>query len=71
MHPSKYFNSKYMAFVGYETCDKLIWESGEGRTITNKIRKQGISKTDINKFSSASTFKFGLSLHKYSCDILS
>ena len=39
---SKYFNSKYIQFVGYDTRDKLIWKSGEGIRITNKMRKQGI-----------------------------
>ena len=26
----KGFSSSYMDFVGYETCDKLIWTSGKG-----------------------------------------
>ena len=30
MYYSKCFNSKYMDFVGYDRCDKLIWKSGEG-----------------------------------------
>ena len=47
----KYFNYNYMEFVGYDTCDKLIWTSGEGIIITNRIRKQGIPKTHINKIS--------------------
>ena len=30
MYSSKSFNYNYMEFVGYETCEKLIWTSGEG-----------------------------------------
>ena len=59
-----------MGFVGYETCDKLIWTSGEGRRITNKISKQVITKTNINKIARSLTFGFGCSTHKDTCDIL-
>ena len=31
MYYSKYFNSNYLEFFGYETCDKLICTSGEVR----------------------------------------
>ena len=44
MYSSKGFNSNYMDFVGYETCDRLIWTSGEGCINTNTISKQGIPK---------------------------
>ena len=36
MYYSQYFNYNYMEFVGYETCGKLIWTSGEGRIIKIK-----------------------------------
>ena len=60
-----------MEFVGYKTCDKFIWTSGEGSIITNKIRKQGNPKTHINKISPSSTLGFGYSSHKETWDILS
>ena len=60
-----------MEFFGYDTCDKLIWTSGEGNIITNKISKKGITKTHNNKISLSSTLGFGCSLHKDTCDILS
>ena len=44
MYYSKSFYSNYTEFVGYETCDKLIWTSGEGLRNTNTISKQGIKK---------------------------
>ena len=56
-----YFNSKYMEFFVYETCDKLIWTSGEGSRITNEIIKQLNPKTNINKVSTARTLGFGCS----------
>ena len=40
-----------MRFVGYDTCDKLIWISGEGNRIIIKISIQGTPKTHINKIS--------------------
>ena len=60
-----------MEFFGYEKCDKLIWTSGEGNKITNKISKQGSPKTHIKKIYSASTLGFGFPPQKYTCDILS
>ena len=39
MYYSKSFNSNYMKFVGYDTCDRLKWTSGEGSIIINKIIK--------------------------------
>ena len=30
MNSSKCFNYNYMNFVGYGTCEKLIWTEGEG-----------------------------------------
>ena len=38
-----------MDFFGYATCEKLLWTSGEGNIITNKISKQ--DKTHNNKIS--------------------
>ena len=60
MYSSKYFNSKYIEFVCYEICDKLIWTSGERIRIINKISKQGITKK-INKVSTTSALgrRFG------------
>ena len=58
-----------MDFVGYETCDKLIWSSGEGRKNTNKIRRKGIHNIYINKISPSSTLGFGYSPHKDTCGI--
>ena len=40
IYSSKYFNSKYTEFVGYDTCEKLIWTSGEDNIIKNEIRKK-------------------------------
>ena len=71
MYHSKYFNSKYMEFVGYDTCDKLIQTSGEGIRITNKVSKQGITKIHINNVYPKSTLVFACSPHEYTCDILS
>ena len=71
IYSSKYFNSKYMEFVDYDTCDKLIWTSGEVSIITNKMSKQGIAKTNIKKVSTTSTLSFGCYPHKETCDILS
>ena len=51
IYSSKYFNSNLMEFVGYDKNGKLIWTSGEGIIITNKISKQWITKTRINKIS--------------------
>ena len=48
MYSSKCFNYKYMDFVGYKTCDKLVFISGEGIINANKISRQGIPKTHIN-----------------------
>ena len=47
----KCFNSNYIEFVDYDTCEKLIWISGEDRIITNKISKQGSTKIHINNIS--------------------
>ena len=37
---SKSSNHRYMEFVGYNRCEKLIWTSGEDIIITNKTRKK-------------------------------
>ena len=60
-----------MEFVGYDTHEKLIWTSGEGNIIKNKIIKQGITKTQTNKISPSSKLGFGCSPHKGTCDIFS
>ena len=57
MYPSKQINCNHMEFVGYDTCEKSIWTSGEGIIITDKIRKQGIPKTHTNKIYPSSTYK--------------
>ena len=49
MHSSKCFNYNYTEFIGYETCDKLIWTSGKGCRKTNLISKQEIPKITINE----------------------
>ena len=61
MYYSKYFNSNYLEFFGYETCDKLIWKSDTVFRNKNTIIKQGIPKININNTSPASTFCFGCS----------
>ena len=58
-------------FFGRDTCEKLIWTSGQGRIITNKISKIIIPKTYINKIYPSSTFSFLCYPHKNTCDILS
>ena len=60
-----------MEFVGYKTCDKFIWTSGEGSIITNKIRKQGIPKINMNMTYPSETLGFSCYPHKYTYDILS
>ena len=55
MYYSEGFNSNYMGLVGYETCDKLIWTSGEVFINKNTISKQLIPKSIINKISPSST----------------
>ena len=44
IYSSTCFNYNYMEFVGYETCEKLIWTSGESCRNTNTTRKQGNPK---------------------------
>ena len=71
IYSSKCFNCIYMKFVGYDTCDKIIWTSGEVWINTDTISKQGIPKININKTSPSSTLGFGCSPHKETCYILS
>ena len=71
MYSSKSFNYNYMEFVDYDTWDKLIWTSGEGCRNKNKISRQGIPKTHINKVSPSSTLVFGCYPNKETCDIIS
>ena len=47
MYYTKGFNSNYKEFVGYETCDKLIFPSGKGFRNTNTISKQVIPRMII------------------------
>ena len=61
MYSSECFNYNYIEFVGYETCDKLIWTSGKGCRNTNTISKQGIPKININIKSPSAKLGFGCS----------
>ena len=70
MYYSKGFNSNYVEFVGYETCENLIWTSGKDCRITNTISKQGILKRNMNMTSPSKTLGFGCTLHNDTCDIL-
>ena len=47
-----------MEFFGYETCDILIWTSGEGWRNTNTIVKQDIPKNNMKKTYPSSTLSF-------------
>ena len=60
-----------MKFVAYETCDKLIWISGESYRDLNTIRKQVIPKNNMNRTYPSSTLSFVYSPYKDTCDILS
>ena len=60
-----------MEFVFYDTCDRLLWISGEGSRIKIKISKEVIPKTHTNKIYTPITLSFGCSPHKDNCDILS
>ena len=71
MYSSKRFNFDYIQFVGYETCQKLICTPCDSCRNTNKIRKQGIPKSNINKTFPSSKLGFGCYPHKDTCDILS
>ena len=71
MHSYKCFNSNYMEFVGCETCDKLIWTSGDVCRNINTIIKQGIPISNMNITSTSAAFGFCCSPHKYTCYILS
>ena len=71
MFSSTCFNYNYIEFVGYETCNKLIWTSGEGLRNTDTTRKQVINKSNMNKKYHFSTLGFGCSPHKDTNDILS
>ena len=48
MYSSQFFNFNSMECVGYETCEILIWTSGEGCRNKNSISKQGIPKIIMN-----------------------
>ena len=71
MYSSKSSNSKYMEFVGYETCENFIWTSGEVSRDKDETIKQGSYKTHINNISPPSSLIFGCFNHKDTCDILS
>ena len=60
-----------MEFVVYDTCENLIWNSGEGRRNKNKTTRSLIPKTHIKKVSPSSTLGFVCSPQNYTCDILS
>ena len=71
MYSSKCFNYNYIEFVGYETCEKLIWKSGEGYRNTHTISKQGIPRSNMNMTSPSSKLDLGCSPHKGTCDLFS
>ena len=71
IYSSNFSNFNYMEFVGYDTCDKLVWTSVEGCRITNTISKQVITEININKTSPSSTLGFGCSPYNDTCYILS
>ena len=71
MYPSKCFNSNYMDFLGYETCDKLICTSGKGCRSTKTIIKQGIPNININMTYPSAKLGSGCSPHKDTFDVLS
>ena len=71
MYSYKSFNSNYMEFFGYETCDKLIWTSGKGCRNTNIIVKQGIPKINMNMTYPSETLGFSCYPHKDTYDIFS
>ena len=56
-----------MNFLDYETCDKLMWTSGEGLINTNTINKQGNPKWNINRTFPSLTLGFGCYPHKGTC----
>ena len=70
MYSSKYINSNYMDFFVYDTHKKLIWESGEGIRMKNKIIKHWGPKTNTNKISPSSILVFVFYPHTDTCDIL-
>ena len=53
MYYLKCLYSTYMEFVGYDTCDKFIWKSGEGNRIKDKTSKHGSPKTQNKKVSTS------------------
>ena len=59
MYYTKGFNSNYKEFVGYETCDKLIFPSGKGFRNTNTISKQVIPRINMNMTYTSVTLGFG------------
>ena len=67
----KGFNCNYMEFVAYETWDKLMLTSGKGCRNTATIRKQGISKSNMNMISPSETLVFVCSPNKETFNILS
>ena len=71
MYYSKCFNSNYMEFVGYETCDKLIY-GHEAKVEEIQIQfKKRYPQKNMNVTSTSSTLCFDCSPHKDTSDILS
>ena len=71
MYSSKCYNYNHMDSFDNETCEKLIWTSGEGCINKNTIRKQVIPKNNTNKVYPSSALGFGCYPHKETCDIFS
>ena len=44
-----------MEFVGFETCEKLMWTSVRGHKNKNKSSKQGIPKSNMDTTSPSAT----------------
>ena len=60
-----------MEFVGYGTCEKLIWTSGEGFRNKNAISKKCIPKINMNMIYPSASLYFDCSPNKDTCGILS
>ena len=44
MYSLNFSDSNYMEFIGYDTCEKLIWTSVEGSRNVNKPPGKGVLK---------------------------
>ena len=56
-----------MDFFGYETCENLLWKSGEGYRNTNATSKKVIPKINMNMTYNSATLGFGCFPHKETC----